>query len=153
MAYYRAGRRRWTLRGVIDPASILPGMYPAPIAANNQPLPRPAACSWYDYIWPTQACSLALGQQQIQSVPANAAAANAAAVAAGMPAPYTVPAIQAAADVGSEAFAAENTMIFNPPPSTDPSTWPWYYWALIAGGLKIIVFSAAKASEPTSAAA
>ena len=113
--------------------------FPTTPSLNNQSLPRPAACSWTDYIWPSQACSLALGQQQIQSVPANAVAANAAAVAAGLPAPYDVPAIQAAADGGSVVFVGENALLFNPPPSIDPNTWPWYYWALIAGGIFAVV--------------
>ena len=101
-------------------------------------LPRPAACSWTDYIWPSAACSLALGQQQIQSVPANAAAANAVAIAAGMAPPYDVAMIQAVADQQTTAFAGDNATIFTQTTAvslSDPSTWPWYYWALLAGGV------------------
>jgi hypothetical protein len=96
------------------------------------PNPTPA-CSWTDNIWPSQACSLAKGTQQIQSVPARAAAANAAAVAAGENPPYDVAAIQAAADTGSTALAAEVPQLFSTPVSlADLSTWPWWMWA--AGG-------------------
>ena len=101
----------------------------------------PSVCSWWDDIWPSQACALARGQQQINSVAINAAAANDAAVAAGQPAPYNVPQIQAAANQQAQAFAAENALIFNPPGSNsnDPANWPWYYWVLGGGVLLLFI--------------
>jgi hypothetical protein len=86
---------------------------------------------WFADWWPTQSSSLASGTAQIQSVPANAAAANAAAVAAGQPAPYNVAAIQAVADQQSGQFAAENAQIWN---TANNASWPWYYWVAIAAG-------------------
>jgi len=70
-------------------------------------------------------------------VPANAAAANAAAVAAGLPAPYDVTAIQAAADQQTANFVANNQTIWSAPVAfslASPSTWPWYMWVGIIGG-------------------
>jgi hypothetical protein len=122
----------------IDPSGDTSFFYPAagPSTTNNNPLPRPAACSWYDYIWPTEACSLALGQQQIQQVAVNAASA-------GYPADV-VAATQAAADEQSAGYAADNAVIFNPPIGPQPSTWPWYYWALLAGGVFLAIESVAR---------
>ena len=104
-------------------------------------MPTPSACSWWNSIWPSEACSLALGQQQIQnSVPANAAAANAIAIANGQPPPYDIPFIQSVANQQAAAFAGDNATIFNSAPSlTDPSTWAWYYWAAGALGLFLLV--------------
>ncbi len=93
--------------------------------------------SVWDEIWPTQADSLAAGTAQIQSVPANAAAANAAAVAAGQPPPYNVPAIQAAADLQTQSFTAEIPQLWAV--TSDPSTWPWYYWLAIGVGVFAVV--------------
>ena len=97
--------------------------------------------SWWDYFFPSQSGSLAAGTAQIQSVPANAAAANAAAIAAGLPPPYNVPQIQAAANQQSAAFAAEIPALWAAPPPNlkDPSTWPWYYWAALAYGGFLLV--------------
>lgn len=92
----------------------------------------------WDYLFPSQSSSLIQGQAQIQSVPQNAANANAAAIAAGLPAPYDVPMIQAAANIQSGQFALDNAQIWAPDPF-DPSTWPWYYWAGILG-VGILVF-------------
>lgn len=120
--------------GFIDPdPSINP---PASSGTtNNDTLPRPAACSWYDYIWPTEACSLALGQQQINQVAVNAASA-------GYPA-SVVAAVQSTAADQSADFAVDNSLIFNPP-TNSPSTWPWYYWALLAGGALLAIEWATK---------
>jgi hypothetical protein len=115
-----------------DPSLLSPG---SPGTTNNDSLPRPSACSWYDYIWPTEACSLALGQQQIQQVPINAASAG-----------YPVPVVAATQDTAnqqSQDFAVDNALIFNPPTSS-ASTWPWYYWALLAAGLFVAVEVVAK---------
>ena len=86
---------------------------------------------FWSWLFPSESSSLAAGTAQIQSVPANAAAANAAAVAAGIPAPYDVAAIQAAADQQSAAFAGENAQIWE---YSTVATWPWYYWVAIAAG-------------------
>jgi hypothetical protein len=110
--------------GFVDPD---PSINPS---ANNASLPMPAACSWWDDIWPSEACSLALGQQQIQSVPANAAAA-------GYPAPV-VQATQAAADQQTVEFAADNAAIWHPP-TNNPGSWPWYYWLAIGLGVFALV--------------
>jgi hypothetical protein len=84
---------------------------------------------FWSWLFPSESSSLAEGTAQIQSVPANAAAANAAAVAAGIPAPYNVAAIQAAADQQSGAFAQENAQLW-----AANTGWPWYYWAALAAG-------------------
>jgi hypothetical protein len=132
-------RRRLGDAPLYDPSGDLSFAYPEQ-SANNVPLPRPAACSFLDYIWPSQACSLALGQQQIQSVPSNAAAANAAAAGAGLPAPYSVPQIQAVADQQTAAFSASVPSLFATAATlNDPSTWPWYYWAGLAFGAFLLV--------------
>src|ERR1700691_2100740 len=105
--------------------------------------PQGPSVSWSDisqYLWPTAGGSLAQGTAQIQSVPANAAAANAAAIAAGLPAPYNTAAIQAAANQAVQQFAQENQQLWSTDPDpNDPTTWPWYYWLAIGGvGLLIV---------------
>jgi hypothetical protein len=92
-------------------------------------------------LWPTAGGSLSQGTAQIQSVPANAAAANAAAESAGLAPPYDVASIQAAANTAAANFAAENQSIWsygnNP---SDPSTWAWYVWAALFGvGILVLV--------------
>jgi hypothetical protein len=115
----------------IDPSGDTSFMYPD-VSVNNEPLPTPASCAWWNP-FSSSTCSLAAGQQQVQSVVSNAKAANDVAVAAGMPPPYDVAKIQAAANAGSAALAKEVPQLFSTPISlTDPSTWPWWMWA--AGG-------------------
>ena len=105
--------------------------------SNNSP-DDPAACSWWDNIWPSAACTMARNAAQIQSVPQNAAAANAAASAAGMPAPYDVPLIQDYANYQTQFVPSDYAAVTTQPSLSDPSTWPWYYWA---GILVIIIES------------
>jgi hypothetical protein len=101
------------------------------------PAPSSGQSSWdlaVNAVLPNEATSLALGTQQIASPYQNALNANAAAIAAGLPAPYTpevLAAIQAAITTGTTAFQQENADIWN---YSKVSTWPWYYWAAIAVG-------------------
>lgn len=98
----------------------------------------PSGCSTWNLFSPSAACSLPTDISQVQSVPQNAINANAAAVAAGLPPPYDIDQIQAAADAGSAALAKEVPELFKPSIS-DPSTWPWYAWAGIGFvGLKVL---------------
>jgi hypothetical protein len=95
-----------------------------------------APSSFWNWLFPSAGTSLGTGTAQIQSVPANAAAANAA---AGQQV-YDVAAIQAAADEASSAFAGENQQLWDYYNPQDPSTWPWYYWAAIFGvGILLLV--------------
>lgn len=106
-----------------------------PLSNDALPPQGPSFDSIVNFFWPTATGSLSAGVAQIQSVPDNAANANAAAVAAGLPPPYDVASIQSVADQQIAAFGQDNQTIFNPPPTpNDPTTWPWYYWAGIIGG-------------------
>jgi hypothetical protein len=109
------------------------GQYDDPIAGYLSVPQGPTASQISEYLWPTAGGSLASGTAQIQSVPANAAAAN---LAAGTPV-YNVAAIQAAADLQPANFVANNQTIWSTPVAfslTDPTTWPWYMWVGIIGG-------------------
>jgi hypothetical protein len=46
--------------------------------------------------------------------------------------------IQAVADQQTASFAQDNATVFTQAAAinlSDVSTWPWYYWALLAGGV------------------
>jgi len=113
--------------------SSSPSFFSDPIASYEALVAQEAA-NTSQWLWPSASGSLASGTAQIQSVPDNAAKANAAAVAAGLPAPYNIAAIQTAADQQTAAFQPENTALFAVSP-LDPTTWPWYYWVGIGFAL------------------
>jgi hypothetical protein len=97
---------------------------------------------WWDpltwaFTWPTEASSEASGVASIQSVPANAAAANAAAGTN----VYNIPAIQAAADANTSQYIGENAQIWSTAGSTSPLSMPWWAWAL---GAAVIVLALEK---------
>ena len=116
------------------------GPYGAPAAALNveqvaasqnlpAPLPRPAACSWYDYIWPTQACTDALNAQQYQSVPINAAAA-------GYPA-SVVAVAQQSADENTALIPVDDASVYGAYAPTAATAIP--FWAWVAGAAVLVL--------------
>lgn len=90
--------------------------------------------SWFD------TGSSPSGAAEIQSVPANAAAANQAAINAGIAAPYNVPAIQASANQQTAAYQSELPTIFSQP----ASSWSTLTWALLAGGALFLLLAVKK---------
>lgn len=105
--------------------------------ARRRSLGDEASVLW-NYLFPSAASSTAAGQAEIGSVVTNAIAANNAAIAAGIPAPYDIPTIQAAALAQGGAYALEVQKLYAPS-IADPTTWPWYVWLGIGvGGLWIL---------------
>lgn len=112
-----------------------------------------ANCSWWDqlmYQWGFGNLSCmtpsanAAGIAQIQSVVTNATAANAAAVAAGQPAPYNIAAIQQVANQQAAQVPADTANVLkfyanNNPLTTTGVGIPWWVWAILGGGGLLLV--------------
>jgi hypothetical protein len=117
---------------------------PIPTVDPNAPVStEPAACSWWDDIWPSQACIIARGQQQIAEVPTNAAAV-AAYYAATQPGSVQAANAAAAAQIAQNFAATQIATVPSDVASIEnyystsggglvPFTIPWWAWALAAG--------------------
>lgn len=127
---------------VQTPANVAPQSSVWPIN-NDAPLStRPASCSWYDYIWPTQACTTALAQQQIAEVPANAAAVSTY-FAATQPNTPAASNAAAAAQVAQAMAAQQEALVpadtanieafYSSGGGVVPFSIPWWVWAALAG--------------------
>jgi hypothetical protein len=120
--------------------SILPMSVFSPMSAV---LPSDGSCSILDFFFDPaswRACQQALEVAQIQSVPQNAAAA-------GYPA-NVVQVAQMAADQQSSnapADVANVASFYNAGQLTvTPFAWPWWAWALIAGGVSLVAVKVLK---------
>lgn len=127
----------------MDPSGDTSFNYPDTFGSS----PTSGASTWdsvINAVRPNQQTSDALGTAQIASPYQNALNANAAAIAAGLPPPYTpavLAAMQGAIAQQTSQFKTENAALFAVSP-LDPTTWPWYYW-LGVGGVSLLLLAKA----------